>query len=106
MEISKEKLTEIRKREREIGELNGKLDFLIKQLEVNTKDPTTDELNKALWRQKHETKSLLKTYVDDVKGALELMEEEKDVGPATPEGYLEWTARNLVKKLLKMDLAD
>ena len=102
MEITKEKLTEIRKREREIGELNGKLDFLIKQLE---KDPTTDELNKALWRQKHNTKSLLKTYVDDVKGALELME-EKDVDPATPEGYLEWTARNLVKKLLKMELAD
>ena len=104
MEISREKLTEIRKREREIGELNGKLDFLIKQLET-TKDPTTDELNKALWRQKHDAKSLLKTYVDDVKGALELMEEQ-DVDPATPEGYLEWTARNLVKKLLKMELAD
>ena len=104
MEISKEKLTEIRKREREIGELNGKLDFLVEQLTC-TKDPTTDELNKALWRQKHDTKSLLKSYVDDVKGALELME-EKDVNPETPEGYLEWTARNLVKKLLKMELAD
>ena len=103
MEITKEKLTEIRKREREIGELNGKLDFLVKQLE--TCPNTTDELQKALWRQKHDTKSLLKTYVDDVKGALELME-EKDVDPATPEGYLEWTARNLVKKLLKMELAD
>ena len=104
MEISKEKLTEIRKREREIGELNGKLDFLVEQLTF-TKDPTTDELNKAIWRQKHDTKSLLKPYVDDVKGALELME-EKDVNPETPEGYLEWTARNLVKKLLKMELAD
>ena len=105
MEISREKLTEIRKREREIGELNGKLDFLIKQLETDTKDPTADELQKALWRQKHDTKSLLKTYVDDVKGALELVE-EKDVDPTSPEGYLEWTARNLVKKLLKMELAD
>ena len=105
MEITKEKLTEIRKREREIGELNGKLDFLIKQLEMDTKDPTADELQKALWRQKHDTKSILKSYVDDVKGALELME-EKDVDAATPEGYLEWTARNLVKKLLKMELAD
>lgn len=105
MEISKEKLTEIRKREREIGELNGKLDCLIKQLEVGAKEPTADELKKSLWRQKHETKSLLKEYVDDVKGALELMEEE-DVDPETPEGYLEWTARNLVKKLLKMELAD
>ena len=105
MEISKEKLTEIRKREREIGELKGKLDFLVKQLETCPKEPTTDELQKALWRQKHDTKSLLKTYVDDVKGALELMEEQ-DVDPATPEGYLEWTARNLVKKLLKMELAD
>ena len=103
MEISRENLTEIRKREREIGELKGKLDFLIKQMDI--KDPTADELNKALWRQKHETKSLLKTYVDDVKGALELMEEQ-DVDPTTPEGYLEWTARNLVKKLLKMELAD
>ena len=105
MEITKEKLTEIRKREREIGELNGKLDFLIKQLEVDTKDPTADELQKALFRQKRDTKSLLKSYVDDVKGALELMEEQ-DVDPTTPEGYLEWTARNLVKKLLKMELAD
>ena len=105
MEISREKLTEIRKREREIGELNGKLDFLIKQLEVDTKDPTADELQKALFRQKRDTKSLLKSYVDDVKGALELMEEQ-DVDPSTPEGYLEWTARNLVKKLLKMELAD
>ena len=105
MEITKEKLTEIRKREREIGELNGKLDFLVKQLETCPKEPTTDELQKALWRQKHDTKSLLKTCVDDVKGALELMEEQ-DVDPATPEGYLEWTARNLVKKLLKMELAD
>ena len=105
MEISKEKLTEIRKRECEIGELKGKLDFLVKQLEMDTKDPTADELNKALLRQKHDTKSFLKTYVDDVNGALELME-EKDVDPATPEGYLEWTARNLVKKLLKMGLAD
>ena len=104
MEITKERLTEIRKREREIGVLHGKLDFLVKQLEMG-KDPTTDELNKALWRQKHETKSLLKTYVDDVNGALELMEEQ-DFDPETPEGYLEWTARNLVKKLLKMDLAD
>ena len=104
MEISKEKLTEIRKREREIGEMQGKLDYLVKQLTC-TKDPTTDELNKALWRQRHSTKSILKTYVDDVKGALELME-EKDVDPATPEGYLEWTSRNLVKKLLKMELAD
>lgn len=105
MEISREKLTEIRKREREIGELNGKLDFLIKQLEVDTKGPTADELQKALFRQKRDTKSLLKPYVDDVKGALELMEEQ-DVDPTTPEGYLEWTARNLVKKLLKMELAD
>ena len=105
MEISKEKLTEIRKREREIGELNGKLDFLVKQLETCTKDPTADELKNAIWRQKHETKALLKEYVDDVKGALELME-EKDVDPETPEGYLEWVARNLVKKLLKMGLAD
>ena len=105
MEITKEKLTEIRKREREIGELKGKLDFLVKQLETCHKDPTTDELQKALWRQRHDTKSLLKTYVDDVKGALELME-EKDVDPETPEGYLEWTSRNLVKKLLKMELAD
>ena len=104
MEITKERLTEIRKREREIGVLHGKLDFLVKQLEMS-KDPTTDEINKALWRQKHETKSLLKTYVDDVNGALELMEEQ-DFDPETPEGYLEWTARNLVKKLLKMDLAD
>ena len=104
MEITKERLTEIRKREREIGVLHGKLDFLVKQLEMG-KDPTTDEINKALWRQKHETKSLLKTYVDDVNGALELMEEQ-DFDPETPEGYLEWTARNLVKKLLKMDLAD
>ena len=104
MEITKERLTEIRKREREIGVLHGKLDFLVKQLEMG-KDPTTDELNKALWRQKHETKSLLKTYVDDVNGALELMEEQ-DFDPETPEGYLEWTARNLVKKLLKMELAD
>ena len=104
MEISKEKLTEIRKREREIGELNGKLDCLIKQL-MDTKDPTADEIQKALFRQKYNTKSLLKTYVDDVKGALELMEEQ-DVDPTTPEGYLEWTARNLVKKLLKMELAD
>ena len=104
MEITKEKLTEIRKREREIGELKGKLDFLVKQLEVG-KDPTADELQKALWRQKHDTKSLLKTYVDDVKGALELVEGQ-DFDPETPEGYLEWTARNLVKKLLKMDLAD
>ena len=105
MEITKEKLTEIRKREREIGELNGKLDFLIKQLETDTKDPTADELQKALWRQKHETKSLLKIYVDDVNDALELMK-EKDFNPATTEGYLEWAARNLVKKLLKMELAD
>ena len=105
MEISREKLTEIRKREREIGELKGKLDFLVNQLETCTKDPTADELQKALFRQKHDTKSLLKTYVDDVKGALELIE-RKDVDPATPEGYLEWTARNLVKKLLKMELAD
>ena len=104
MEISKEKLTEIRKREREIGELKGKLDCLVKQLET-TKDPTADELKNAIWRQKHETKALLKEYVDDVKGALELMEEQ-DVDPATPEGYLEWVARNLVKKLLKMELAD
>ena len=103
MEISKEKLEEIRKREREIGELKGKLDCLVKQLET-CKDPA-DELKKALWRQKHETKGLLKTYVDDVKGALELME-KKDIDPETPEGYLEWTARNLVKKLLKMELAD
>lgn len=105
MEISKEKLTEIRKREREIGELNGKLDFLIKQLEMGTKDPTADELQKALWRQKHNTKSLLKIYVDDAKDALELVEEQ-DFNPATPEGYLEWAARNLVKKLSKMELAD
>ena len=105
MEITKERLTEIRKREREIGELNGKLDFLVKQLEMGAKDPTTDELNKALLRQKHDAKSLLKEYVDDVKGALELMEGQ-DVDPTTPEGYLEWTARNLVKKLLKMELAD
>ena len=105
MEITKEKLTEIRKREREIGELNGKLDFLVRQLETCPKDPTTDELKKALLRQKHDTKSLLKSYVDDVNGALELMEEQ-DVDPSTPEGYLEWTARNLVKKLLKMGLAD
>ena len=104
MEISKEKLTEIRKREREIGELMGKIDCLVEQLTC-TKNPTTDELNKALWRQRHSTKSILKTYVDDVKGALELME-EKDVDPSTPEGYLEWTSRNLVKKLLKMELAD
>ena len=104
MEISKEKLTEIRKREREIGELKGKLDCLVKYLE-DTKDPTADELNKALLRQKHDTKSLLKAYVDDVKGALELME-EKDVNPETPEGYLEWTARNLARKLLKMGLSD
>ena len=105
MEISKEKLTEIRKREREIGELKGKLDFLIKQLEMDTKDPTTEELQKSLWRQKHYTKSLLKPYVDDVKGALGLVE-EKDFYQETPEGYLEWTTRNLVKKLLKMELAD
>ena len=105
MEISREKLTEIRKREREIGELNGKLDFLVKQLETCNKYPTTDELNKALWRQKHDTKSILKPYVDSVKDALELMEEQ-DVDPLKPEGYLEWTARNLVKKLLKMELAD
>lgn len=44
MEISKEKLIEIRKKEREIGELKGKLDFLIKQLEMGTKDSTADEL--------------------------------------------------------------
>ena len=105
MAISSETLTEIRKREREIGVLNGKLDCLVKQLEMGAKDPTTDELTTALWRQKHETKSLLKSYVDDVNGALELMEEQ-DFDPETPEGYLEWTARNLVKKLLKMDLAD
>ena len=105
MEITKEKLTEIRKREREIGELNGKLDFLIKQLETDTKEPTADEIQKTIWRQRNNTKALLKTYVDDVKGALELVEEE-DIDPATPEGYLEWTARNLVKKLSKMELAD
>lgn len=104
MEISKEKLTEIRKTEREIGELNCKINFLIQQL-GDTKDPTADELQKAIFRKKNEIKSLLKPYVDDVKGAIELME-EKDVDPTTPEGYLEWTARNLVKKLLKMGLAD
>ena len=104
MEISKEKLTEIRKREREIGELMGKIDCLVEQLTC-TKNPTADELNKALWRQRHEIKALLKSSVDDVNGALELME-EKDVDPETPEGYLEWTSRNLVKKLLKMELAD
>ena len=104
MEISREKLTEIRKREREIGELNGKLDCLVKQLEMD-KDPTTDELNNALLRQKHNIKSLLKPYIDDVKEALEWVE-EKDFDPETPEGYLEWTSRNIVKKLLKMELAD
>ena len=104
MEISREKLTEIRKREREIGELNGKLDCLVKQLEMD-KDPTTDELNNALLRQRHSIKSLLKAYVDDVKDALEWVE-EKDFDPETPEGYLEWTSRNIVKKLLKMELAD
>lgn len=105
MEISKEKLMEIRKREREIGELKGKLDFLIEQLEMGARDPTASELQKALWRQKHDIKALLKTRVDDVKGALELVE-EKDVNPESPEGYLEWTAGNLVGKLLKMGLAD
>ena len=105
MEISKEKLTEIRKREREIGELNCKLDFLVKELETCTKDPTTDEINKALWRQKHDTKSFLKMYVDDVNDALGLAK-EKNFNPATTEGYLEWAARNLVKKLLKVELAD
>lgn len=105
MEISKEKLTEIRKREREIGELQGKMDFLVKQLEMDTKEPAAEELQKALLRHKHNARALLKSYVDDVKGALELME-EKDINPETPEGYLEWTARNLVKKLVKMELAD
>lgn len=72
---------------------------------MGAKDPTADELQKAIWRQRYNTKSLLKIYVDDAKDALELVG-EKGFNPATPEGYLEWATRNLVKKLSKMELAD